>query len=92
MADWGLLLGGFILAAIGTALTLFVRDGPDPESFAADFPGDPKGTRRRYVDNYVADARRNEQLRTAKALVLALSLGLTIGPLIIATVGRAHGV
>jgi hypothetical protein len=47
---------------------------------------------RLFVDKYVADAKKNERLRIAKALVLALSLVLTVGPVIIATVGRAHGV
>jgi hypothetical protein len=90
--DWELLLAGFIVAIIGTALTLLVRDGPDPERFATIFPDDPTGTRRLFVDKYVADAKKNERLRIAKAFVLTLSLGLTIGPLIIATVGRANGV
>lgn len=44
---WELLLGGFLLAMIGSGLTLFVRDGPDPEGFASEFPDDPQETRRR---------------------------------------------
>lgn len=89
---WSLLLAGFVSAAIGTALSLFVRDGPDPESFAADFPADPTGTRQRYVNKYVDYARRNDRLHVTKVVVLVVSLVLTIGPLVVATVGRAHGV
>lgn len=87
-----LLLAGFVLAIFGTALTLLVRDGPNPERFSEDFPSDPSGSRRRYVDIHVADAKRNERLRVAKAFVLAVSLMLTVAPLIIATAARAHGV
>ena len=92
VAESELLLAGFILAIFGTALTLLVRDGPNPERFAEDFPADPSGSRRRYVDIHVADAKRNERLRVAKAFVLAASLVLTVGPLIVATAARAHGV
>lgn len=89
---WEPLLGGFLLAMIGSGLTLFVRDGPDPEDFATDFPDDPQRTRRQYIDGYVVKATRNERLRVAKVVILALSLGLTAAPLIIATAHRATGV
>jgi len=89
---WELLLGGFVVATAGTALTVFVREGPDPQDFVSDFPDDPSGTRRRYVDNYAADAKRNERLRITKGFALAVALLLTIGPLIIATASRPHGV
>ena len=86
------LLAAFVLASFGAALTLLVRDGPNPERFSAEFPLDPKGTRQRYVAIYVASARRNERIRIAKMSILAVSLGLTIGPLVIATATRVHGV
>jgi hypothetical protein len=91
-ADWEMLLSGFILAILGTALTVFVREGPDPADFAADFPDDPQGTRSLYIDKYAARAGVNERLRIAKTVALALSLGLTVVPLVIATAGRAAGV
>lgn len=87
-----LLLWGFILAALGTSLTLLVRDGPDPQSFATEFPSDPKGTRSRYVNKYVALAKRNERLHAVKVIALMLAVAMTIGPFIFATVSRAHGV
>lgn len=86
---WQLLLGAFISAIVGTALTGFVREGPDPEEFALEFPDDPEGTRNRYIDEYIAKAKRNERVRVSKMVVLALSLGLTVVPLIIATAGKA---
>jgi hypothetical protein len=81
----GSLLGALILTILGAGLTLFVGEGPDPEEFAGDFPDDPQGTRSKYIDDYIAKANRNERLRVIKTLVLALSIALTIAPLIIAT-------
>jgi len=86
---WQLLLAGFIMAILGTALTIFVREAPNPQSFGDDFSDDPDGTRRRYVEDYIVKARRNERLRTVKTSVLGLTLLLTVLPLIIATASRA---
>lgn len=90
--QWELLLGGFIVAAIGSGLTLFVREGPDPGVFVMTFPVNPKQSRYLYIDEYVAKANRNERLYIAKTIVLVLSLGLTIVPLVLATAGRLHGI
>lgn len=87
--DWQLLIGGFVLASIGSGLSLLVREGPDPAKFAVAFPSNPEKLRRQCVDEYIADAQRNERLQIAKALTLALTVGLTIVPLIIATTDRA---
>jgi hypothetical protein len=89
--DWELLLGGFCLAIMGTGLTLLVREGPDPAGFAAGFPDHPERSRRHYVDEYIGKAKRNEQIQVIKTMVLTLSLGLTIAPLVFATVARAWG-
>lgn len=91
-ADWALLLGGLFLAMIGAGLTLFVRDGPDPEDFAAELPDGPERTRNQYINEFIAKANGNERLRAVKVVILAVSLGLTAVPLIIATAGRALGV
>jgi len=88
--QWQLLLGGFIIAAIGSGLTLFVREGPDPDAFATTFPDGPQGSRLRDIDQYVAEASRNKRLQIVKTIVLALSLGLAIVPLVLATTGRLH--
>lgn len=90
--DWELLLGGLFLAMIGTGLTLFVRDGPDPETFAAAFPDDPRGSRLQYIDEYTAKAKQNERLQIAKVIALALALAMTLVPLVLATAGRIDGV
>jgi len=90
--QWQLLLGGFIVAAIGSGLTLLVREGPDPEIFVISFPDNPQRSRHRYIDQYVAKANRNRRLQIVKTIGLALSLGLTIVPLVLATAGRLHGV
>jgi hypothetical protein len=89
---WRLLFAGLIVATLGIALTIFVREAPNPRSFVADFPHDPDGTRRRYMANYIVEARRNEQLRIAKAIVLGLALALTVVPVAIATASRAGGI
>jgi hypothetical protein len=90
--QWQLLLGGFIVAAIGSGLTLLVSEGPDPEIFVISFPDNPQRSRHRYIDQYVAKANRNRRLQIVKTIGLALSLGLTLVPLVLATVGRLHGV
>lgn len=87
--DWAPLLAAFILAIVGTALSIFVRDAPSLRSFVADFPDDPGGTRRTYIDNYIVKAKANEQLRTAKAIILSIALVMTVIPLVIATASRA---
>ena len=89
--DWELLLGGFIVAIGGTALTLFVREAPHVRSFAADFPKDPEGTRRQYIDDYVIKVRQNERIRMVKTIILGISLSMTVVPLVIATVWRVRG-
>ena len=91
-AGWRLLLAGLIVAILGIALTVFVREAPNPQSFIADFPHDPDRTRRRYMGTYIVDARRNEQLRIAKAIILGLALALTVIPIAIATVSRVGGI
>ena len=58
------------------------------EEFAADFPDDPEGTRRQYIDDYIRKANPNERLRIIKTVVLTLSLALTVIPLLIATAAR----
>jgi hypothetical protein len=87
-----MLLGAFVVAILGSTLTVFGRGGPDPRGFVADFPDDPAGTRRQYIEKYILKARRNEQLRTGKTVILALSIAMTVVPLAIATVSRAGGV
>jgi hypothetical protein len=87
-AGWELLLGGFIVAIVGTTLTIFVREAPNPRSFITDFPDDPHGTRRQYIESYIVKARLNERLRTVKAIILSLALALTVVPLVIATASR----
>jgi hypothetical protein len=89
---WELLLAGFIIAILGTALTVFVREAPDPQSFGGDFSDDPDGTRRRYVVDYIVKARLNERLRTIKASILGVTLLLTVLPLVIATASRAGAI
>jgi hypothetical protein len=86
------LVGGLVLALLGTGLTLFVGEGPDPDEFAADFPDDPEGTRRQYIDDYIRKANRNERLRIVKTVMLILSLALTVIPLLIATATRTSRV
>jgi hypothetical protein len=88
--QWQLLLGGFIVAAISSSLTLFVREGPDPDAFTITFPGDPRASRLSYIDQYVAKANGNRRLQIVKTVGLTLSLGLTIVPLVLATAGRLH--
>ncbi|MDB5070583.1 MAG: hypothetical protein JWM87_1694 [Candidatus Eremiobacteraeota bacterium] len=90
--DWELLLGGLVLAMIGSGFTLFVRDGPDPDAFAESFPDDPRGSRLQHIDEYTAKAKQNERLQIVKTIVLALSLAMTVVPLVIATTGRIDGV
>jgi hypothetical protein len=89
--QWQLVLAGFVVAAIGSSLTLFVRKRPDPDAFTMTSPGDFQASRVRYIDQYVAKANGNRRLQIVKTIGLALSLGLTIVPLILATAGRLHG-
>jgi hypothetical protein len=86
---WAPLLGAFILAILGTALTVFVREGPHLRSFVADFPDDPEGTRSYYIETYIANARLNDQLRATKTIILGLAIAMTVIPLVIATAWRA---
>jgi hypothetical protein len=86
--DWALLLGAFILAVVGTVLTVFVREAPDPRSFVADFPDDPEGTRRKYIETYIAKARLNDRVRAVKTVFLGLALAMTVVQLVIATISR----
>lgn len=87
--DWGLLLAGFLIAILGTGLSLFVCDGPNPKRFADSFPNEPKRTRSEYIDEYIKNAVRNERLRLMKTTALWLALVLTVAPVMIATAGRA---
>jgi hypothetical protein len=80
-----LLLGGFIAAVLGAALTLFVREGPVARAFAVDFPDDPQETRYLCIERYVAKAKTNERIRAAKMIILGLSIAVTIISLWIAT-------
>lgn len=86
--DWVLLLGAFILAVVGTVLTIFVREAPDPRTFVADFPDDPEGTRRQYIENYIAKARLNDRIRTVKTVFLGVAFAMTVVQLVIATILR----
>lgn len=88
-SQWKLLLAAFILAVAGTALTVLVREGPDPQGFVTDFPDDPEGTRGKYVDAYVPKIRLNDQLRIVKAVMLTLSIALTVIFVLAAAAGRA---
>jgi len=85
-----LLLGGFIAAVLGSALTLFVHKGPQPHTFAEDFPDDPRGTRSAYIESYVSKAKINKGVRAAKLAALGVSVVLTIIALLIATAWRAR--
>ena len=90
--SWDLLLGAFVTAVAGTALTVFVRDAPDPQTFSDDFPNDPVGTRREYIESYVGKAKANGQLKALKALVLGVSIAMTVASLLIATAWRAGAI
>jgi hypothetical protein len=85
---WALLLA-LILAIIGTALTVFVREVPSPRSFVANFADASETTRGQYLESHITNARLNDRLRTAKTIILLLALATTIVPLIIATAWRA---
>jgi hypothetical protein len=88
-SQWKLLLVAFVLTVAGAALSVFVREGPDPQGFVTDFPDDPEGTRAKYIDAYVPKIKLNDQLRIVKALMLMLSIALTIVFVLVATAGRA---
>ena len=85
-----LLLGGFIVAAIGSSLTLLVLKRSAPDAFTMTDGRDSRASRLRHIDQYVAEANGNRRLQIIKTIGLAVSLGLTIAPLVLATTGHLH--